>query len=79
MKQNGVFYWLGPGLLFFIFRFEYLVSGPKVTGTFEKRAPGLQLAGILNKSVESEQHTFTNILKEVPPNKVKLLKGETEY
>ena len=40
MKQNGVVCLLGPALLFFIFPFECLISGPKVTGTFEKRAPG---------------------------------------
>ena len=39
MKLNGVVCQPGPSLLFFIFRFEYLISG--VTGTFEKRAPGV--------------------------------------
>ena len=46
MKQNGVVRKLGPVLLFFIFWFEYLISGPKSyqdvpgrSGTFEKRAP----------------------------------------
>ena len=29
MKQNGVVCLPGPALLFFIFRFEYLISGPK--------------------------------------------------
>ena len=29
MKQNGVVCWPGPVPLFFIFRFEYLISGPK--------------------------------------------------
>ena len=29
MKQNGVVRKLGPVLLFFIFWFEYLISGPK--------------------------------------------------
>ena len=38
MKQNGVVCWPGHSLLFFIFRFEYLILGPK---SFEKRAPGL--------------------------------------
>ena len=28
MKQNGVVCWPGPALLFFIFRSEYLISGP---------------------------------------------------
>ena len=29
MKQNGVVCKPGPALLLFIFRFEYLISGPK--------------------------------------------------
>ena len=29
MKQNGVVCLPGPAFLFFIFRFEYLISGPK--------------------------------------------------
>ena len=29
-----------PALLLFVVRFENLISGPKVTGTFEKRTPG---------------------------------------
>ena len=29
MKQNGVFCLPGPALLFFLFRFEYLISDPK--------------------------------------------------
>ena len=29
MNQNGVVCLPGPALLFFIFRFEYLISGPK--------------------------------------------------
>ena len=29
MKRNGVVCYPGPALLFFIFRFEYLISGPK--------------------------------------------------
>ena len=41
MKKNGVVSLPGAVLLFFMFRFEYLLSGPKFTGTFEKRAPGL--------------------------------------
>ena len=29
MKQNGVVCYLGPALIFFIFRFEYLIPGPE--------------------------------------------------
>ena len=43
MKQNGVVCQPGPAFLFFIFQFEYLISGLKVTGTFEKRAPALKV------------------------------------
>ena len=39
MKRNGVARSPGPTLLIFTFRFECVFSGPKVTGTFEKRAP----------------------------------------
>ena len=39
MIQNGVVCYPGPALLLFIFRFEYF-RARKVTGTFEKRAPG---------------------------------------
>ena len=32
MKQNGVVYLPGPALLFFLFRFEYLIPGPSCPG-----------------------------------------------
>ena len=38
-KKNGVFCWLGPALLFFIFRFEYLISGPKSYRDFREMGP----------------------------------------
>ena len=38
MKQNGVVCWPGPALLFFIFRSEYLISGPE-------KLPGLSRNG----------------------------------
>ena len=50
MKQNGVVCYLGPALLFFIFRFECVFSARKVTGTFEKRAPG-------QNKMETNPHT----------------------
>ena len=40
MKRNGVVCQPEPTFLFFTFRFGCVFSGPKVTGTFEKRAPG---------------------------------------
>ena len=43
MKQNGVVCWPGPALLLFIFRFEYLISGPLSYRDFRETGPrGLQ-------------------------------------
>ena len=39
MKQNGVVCWPGHSLLFFIFRFEYLISGPKNYRDFRETGP----------------------------------------
>ena len=39
MKQNGVVCLPGPALLFFIFRFEYLISGPKSYRDFRETGP----------------------------------------
>ena len=39
MKQNGVVCYPGPALLFFIFRFEYLISGPKSYRDFRETGP----------------------------------------
>ena len=39
MKQNGVLCWPGPALLFFIFRFENLISGPKSYRDFRETGP----------------------------------------
>ena len=39
MKQNGVVCLPGPELLFFIFRFEYLISGPESYRDFRETAP----------------------------------------
>ena len=40
MKQNGVVCLPGPALLFFIFDLNIWFRARKLTGTFEKRAPG---------------------------------------
>ena len=47
MKQNRVhvFCWQGPALLFFIFRFGYLISGPKSYRDFGETGP---LRGMVN-------------------------------
>ena len=42
MKQNGVVCWPGHSLLFFIFRFEYLISGPKSYRDFRETGPRLR-------------------------------------
>ena len=39
MKQNGVVCQPGTALLFFIFRFEYLISGPKSYRDFRETGP----------------------------------------
>ena len=39
MKQNGVVCLPGPTLLFFLFRFEYLISGPKSCQDFRETGP----------------------------------------
>ena len=39
MKQNGVVCQPGPALLFFIFRFEDLISGPKSYRDFRETGP----------------------------------------
>ena len=39
MNQNGVVYLPEPALLFFIFRFEYLISGPKSYRDFRETGP----------------------------------------
>ena len=39
MKQNGVVFWPGPALVFFLFLFEYLISGPKNYRDFRETGP----------------------------------------
>ena len=39
MKRNGVVCKPGPALLFFIFQFEYLISGPKSYRDFPRNGP----------------------------------------
>ena len=43
MKQNGVVCQPGPALLFFVFRFENLISGPKSFRDFRETDPRAQL------------------------------------
>ena len=46
MKQNGVICQPGLALLFFVFRFEYLISGLKSYGTFGGGPSMLQTVGL---------------------------------
>ena len=43
MKQNGVFCQPGPALLFFLFQFEYLISGLKSYRDFGEMGPWARL------------------------------------
>ena len=43
MKQNGVVCWPGAALLFFIFRFEFLISGQKSYRDFRETGPVIKL------------------------------------
>ena len=43
MKQIGAFCWPGPALSFFLFRFEYLISGLKSYRDFEETGRLLQV------------------------------------
>ena len=43
MKRNGVVCLPGPALLFYIFRFEYLISGPKSYRDVREATPRRQL------------------------------------
>ena len=53
MKQNRVVCSPGPGLLLFIFRFEYLISGPKSFRDFRETGPraGHKITGEERKSM----------------------------
>ena len=39
MIQNGIVWYPGPPLLLFIFRFEYLITGPKSYRDFRETGP----------------------------------------
>ena len=45
MKQNGVVCLPGPALSFFIFRFEYFISGPKSCRDFRETGPWVVNSG----------------------------------
>ena len=45
MKQNAVVCQPGPALFFLIFRFEYLISGPKSYRDFRETGPSLRRGG----------------------------------
>ena len=56
MKQNGVVCWPGPALLFFIFRFEYLISG-------SVKLPGLSRNGPLFPQQRACSRAFITEMK----------------
>ena len=51
MKQNGVVCLPGPALLFFIFRFEYLISGPKSYRDVREASPQAPVVQKLDSSI----------------------------
>ena len=51
MKQNGVVCQPGLVLLFFIFRFEYLISGPKSYLDFREMGPSIVHVSVQQKSL----------------------------
>ena len=55
MKQNGVVCLPGPALLFFIFRFEYLISGPKTYGDFRETGPRAPRHRLVEKNIWEEK------------------------
>ena len=78
MKQNGVVCWPGLSLLFFIFRFEYLISGPKSYRDFRETGPRRLSSDTQGRSVESEKtavanniphlsHFWANVIFAIPP------------
>ena len=52
MKQNRVVCQPGPALLFFIFRFEYFISGPKSYRDFRETGPWSSL--VLEASINAQ-------------------------
>ena len=60
MKQNGVVCYSGPALLFFVFRFEYLISGPKSYRDF--RETGLWMGAAAKKDLLSKESFKTQSL-----------------
>ena len=61
MKQNGVVCYPGPALLFFIFRFEYLISAPKSYRDFRETGPR-NPAGALTISTEISVKIFRQMI-----------------
>ena len=75
MKQDGVVCWPGPALLFFIFRFEYLISGPKSYRDFRETGPWPYNRGLKTNPGD----VYANVLMEklllvftVTPSKIKI-------
>ena len=62
--QNGVVCWLGPAPLVSIFRFEYLISGPKSYRDFRETGPTAYKRQFTAAGKEKK-----NFNKEFPGNK----------
>ena len=66
MTQNGVVCWPGPALLFFIFRYEYLISGPKRYPNFREMGPRFSIHGVhIARSYSGTQMESQENLSEV--------------
>ena len=59
MKENAVVCWPGPARLFFMFRFEYLVSGPKELPGLLRNGP--MFASIKNLASHASEATTSAI------------------
>ena len=58
MNQNGVVCQPGPALLFFIFQFEYFISGPKSYRDFRETGPTAGYRGKTFPCVHEELNTL---------------------
>ena len=71
MKQNGAVHWPGPALLFFVFRFENLISGPKCYRDFRELGPRTAADGrdgIFSGNVHTIPDSFRSGTK-ITPNR----------
>ena len=62
MNENGVVCLPGPALLFFIFRFEYMISGPKSYRHFRETGPRGLVLYIPIPEEQVQRNTVTFLL-----------------